>query len=189
MKKDSYIRDKMILKIRRIVSFLRNPSEFMKQEPLQHFDFGMIIALGIWWAVNNYHHILSGEVLQRVFNIVASVVLMSAYLYVLVLIGQGNKNIKIVFNLSVYIHFFCILLNAAPDTKIFILFIYVIGHFYILYLHCRGLTEWLKCKEERLRLLFIIEIAIVIIGFMNTLMIYAGHYMLYSTKLLYYPLA
>lgn len=81
-----------------------------------------------------------------------------------------------------------IAINVSQHYSLISLIIYAIGHFYSISIQVRVLERWFKCEYESVKLIFYIEIGIVILAGINNWLIYIGNYMAYAQKLLHYPL-
>ena len=187
MDKIRNITESMLLELKKWPLVLMNLNRFFKEvneKEINWIQFGMLI---MWGFIAKYWKESRSSGLCMAMEMLASVVLMSIYLFILVIIGNGERDIKVIFNLSVYVHFFYVLLSIGYHIKPLLFPVFVIGHFYVFSIHYYGLIKWLKCSRKRLYLVTVIELSIVIMGAINTLMVYTGEYMLYSTRILYYP--
>lgn len=187
MKKSKEVISKAVIELKKWPLILKNPLRFIDNEPTEKVNIIQLMYLILWWMVLNFEKFFVKGGYIRIFSLLSSIIGMTIYLKVITWIGGGKKKVIPLINLSIYINFIYVLLNAVYAWDKLLIVFFVVCHVYAYILHYKGLTQWLGCSHQKLRIVLIIEGGIIVIGFVNQLMIYAGLYMAYSSKILYYP--
>lgn len=188
MTKESNFLKEITDQLHRIGMLICHPHQFIEKEEADRINWSLMVFLVLWWCVLNPKQLHRGALVEGIFRIMLSVVLLCGYLAFLVWISGGRQREKRLLNLSLYIHIFYILLNAAESTRLLRVIIFVIGHLYSIHLQYGGFMVWFSGDKDKVNLILAIQLCIVMVGFFNTLMVYVGQWVVYGEKILYYPI-
>lgn len=128
------------------------------------------------------------SLIDRVLGWGISIILFMIYSWILVRIGKGRVQVYEMINMTLYIHISYILINSLVGNKGLHLGVYILGHIYAILLQIVLFKHLFRCQLERVRLIFYVEVGIIIIGFLNQMMIYLGEQILYTSKILHFQL-
>lgn len=190
MKKSERYMAAFIKQIKRFMVLIKSPSEIVREENKK--DCINFPAIGLNIAVlmlMKWQSLLDFSlVVMRIKGWVTSVALLTVYLIFTILVGKGQVRLKRVINLALYTHVIYIFINASVGHGYIHVLTYVMGHIYTVCLQILALKDLFDCKIERVKLIFYVEVGILILGFINQMMFYVGQQIIYSSKLFHFPL-
>lgn len=165
-----------------------SPKSFVREARFCQVNGIKIGLILLWSFLFNMDKVLQKGAIEVGIGTLSSIGVLWIYFLATILLIGGKPNKGVTFNLALYTHIFYILINASYGNKVMMLLVFTISHHYNLRLHYYTLIKVLKCDRTKVRRLLTIELCIIGIGFLDIFLALAEYYMLYSTKIMYYPL-
>lgn len=166
---------------------LKNPDVFTEQvKEDQKVNWFQFMLLVLFWSIFNCESVGDTAVGAACLKLIDSMVIMVLYELFVVKICSGRSNIYSAINMSIYIHFFLLLIDNSLLGDVWRIIIYPFAHIYAATLHYNILINWHKCKSKKVGNMMVAEVSLLVIGYVDVLLAWAGVYMVYSSKVLYY---
>lgn len=175
--------------LKRCLLMFKSPVKFIKQEKeVQGVNLTLVLLVFIMFELCRYLSTCHDPILMRLVKCCISIILFIGYTCIVIKVGRGKLDFNRLINHALYMHIIFVVLNIFSQHTFFSLIVYVIGHVYAIMIQIISLKGLFECEMEEIKYIFYLEVGGVILAGINNVMIYVGDYLIYSEKLLHYPL-